>query len=227
MPAVRCPIVNGTGFDAAAELRPRLGDRAGVWEFLHLFSASWGLPPAAADQRVDPATPAALREAYACCGILEPGCLETESGVMIFHHYSDPMIAGTRWGMPLGGLDRADPPTAIDTGHGWEPYLDRLSLTCADLVLTAALERGPLENAAELPPERAGAVAAAFDRIPLPALPMWIDVEDSPVRWYSGPGQLLRTHGDDWMWLWVSARDRTALDAIYAALPEAEWTLGT
>jgi hypothetical protein len=56
---------------------------------------------------------------------------------------------------------------------------------------------------------------------------MWNDVEDSPVRWYSGPGRLLRTHGDDWQWLFVNAQDRAALGGIYAALPDADGTQET
>jgi hypothetical protein len=214
-----------TGFDTAAELRPRMGARAGVWEFLHRFNAAWGLPPTAADRRGDMTTPPALREAYACCGVLDQGDLETESGVMIFHR-SGRAIAETRWGIPLDSIDRADPPTLVNTGSGWEPYLDRLSLTCVDLAMTAVIEQARCQNGAELPPTYAPAVAVAFDRVPLPALPMWIDVESSPARWYSGPGQLLRTHGDDWMWLWVKGQDRAALDAIYAALPDADWAQG-
>lgn len=217
---------NADAFDTAAVLRPRVADGAGVRDFLRLFSAAWGLPAEAAGRWTDATIPPALLEAYACCGVLDPGALDTESGVMIFHH-ADPLIAETRWGIRLDVLDRADPPTVVDTGPGWAPYLDRLSLTCVDLALTAVLEQDRFGNAAELPPEGAPAVAAGFDRVPLPALPMWIEVEDSPVRWYSGPGQLLRTHGDDWRWLFVNAQDRAALGGIYAALPDADWTQET
>jgi hypothetical protein len=51
---------------------------------------------------------------------------------------------------------------------------------------------------------------------------MWVEIEDSPVRWYSKPGQLLRTHGDDWVW--VRAQTPADLDWIYAAMPAASWS---
>lgn len=67
-------------------------------------------------------------------------------------------------------------------------------------------------------------MVARFDRVPLPALPMWVEAEDSPVRWYSRPGQLLRTHGDDWVWVWVRAQTPADLDSIHAAIPGARWS---
>jgi hypothetical protein len=75
-------------------------------------------------------------------------------------------------------------------------------------------------NAGELAPEQMASAVALFDRVPLPETPMWIEVEESPVRWYSRPGQLLRTHG---AWLWVRGQTADDLDAIYAALPGVEW----
>nr|BFE72365.1 hypothetical protein GCM10020092_056660 [Actinoplanes digitatis] len=114
-----------------------------------------------------------------------------------------------------------DPPVVIDTGAGWQPYLDRTSLACVDVALTAVVQEhdAGLCNACELPADLAGPAMAAFDRVPLPDLPMWIDVEESPVRWWSGPGQVLRTHGDGGVWLWVSAQTEESLDAVYAAIP--------
>lgn len=169
--------------------------------FLHRFRAEWGLPE-------DPP--------------FDPAGLEVRDGVAIFH-YADPDIAETVWGVALHTVHLPDPPVLIDIGEGWAPYAGRLSLARADLALTAILDRDRFGNAAELPPEHAGAVAAAFERVPLPDLPMWIGSEESPVRWYHGPGQLLRTHGDDWMWLWVEAASPERLAAVYAALPDADW----
>ncbi|WP_155373718.1 SMI1/KNR4 family protein [Catellatospora vulcania] len=219
-----------TGFDTANELRRRMGDRAAVWEFLRLFSAAWGLPgePAAgfgeAAERLGPQLPEALREAYACGGLLDPRGAYAEDGVLAFH-WADPLIAETAWGIPLAVADRPDPPVVIDTGSGWRPYLDRLSLACVDLALSAALDReDTLDNACELSPDQAPAVAARFDRVPLPELPMWVEVEESPVRWYSRPGQLLRTHGDDWMWVWIRAQTPADLARIHAAVPGSCWS---
>jgi hypothetical protein len=173
-----------TVFDTAAQLRPRAGDRAGVWEFLRLFTTSWGL---AADPepipRFEDRLPVALREAYRIGGVLDPGWLDVEDGILVFHG-ADRMIAETLWGVRLEDTGQDDPPVVINTGSGWQPYLDRVSLTCVDIALTTVVqdEDSRLCNAAELSPELAGPVVAAFDRLPLPDLPMWIDVEDSPDR---------------------------------------------
>ncbi|MEU8663845.1 hypothetical protein [Actinoplanes philippinensis] len=208
-------------FDTAAELRPRIGDRAGVWDFLRLFTAAWGLT--GEPRSFDRPLPAALREAYALGGVLEATAPGVEDDVLVFH-CADPEITDTWWGVPLAAADQDDPPVVINTGGGWQPYAERVSLVCVDIALTTVVQEHDVElcNAAELPAERAGPALAAFDRLPLPDLPMWIDVEESPVRWYSGPGQLLRTHGDGGLWLWVSARSTAALDSLYAAMPGAE-----
>ncbi|MBB4763300.1 hypothetical protein ACFQFC_03785 [Amorphoplanes digitatis] len=220
-----------TGFDTAAELRARLGDRDGVWEFLRRFARAWDLrdagggdPDRSAD-RLGVALPAALREAYAIRGVLDPGALEVQDDVLVFHR-ADPMITETVWGIPLDVAGLPDPPVVIDTGAGWQPYLDRTSLACVDVALTAVVQEhdAGLCNACELPADLAGPAMAAFDRVPLPDLPMWIDVEESPVRWWSGPGQVLRTHGDGGVWLWVSAQTEESLDAVYAAIPQARWS---
>ncbi|WP_433788444.1 hypothetical protein [Actinoplanes sp. CA-252034] len=207
-------------FDTAAGLRPRIGDRAGVWEFLRLFTEAWGLTgsPCSFDRPL----PAALREAYALGTVLDGGGPDVEDDVLVFH-WADPEITETAWGVPLDVAGRDDPPVVINTGGGWEAYVDRVSLACVDIALTTVVQEHDFElcNAAELPPEVAGPALAVFDRLPLPDLPMWIDVEESPVRWYSAPGRLLRTHGDDGVWLWVSAQSAAALDDLYAAMPGA------
>jgi hypothetical protein len=215
-----------TGFDTAAGLRGRLADRAAVWDFLRVFATAWDLPvaPAVAPERLGPRPPAALREAYACGTPLDPRGASVEGGVLEFH-WADPLVAETAWGIPLDGVDLDDPPVVVDTGSGWRPYADRLSLACLDFALTAALEHPDAPaNACELPPEQVPAAVAALDRLPLPDLPMWVELEQSPVRWYSTPGGLLRTHGNDWVWLWVRAQTTADLDAVCASLPEARWS---
>ncbi|BBH68563.1 hypothetical protein ACTI_52480 [Actinoplanes sp. OR16] len=189
-----------TGFDTAAELGPRLGDVAGVREFLRRFAHAWG----------DGA-------------LVDLGVPERDGDVVVVHH-ADPMIAETRWGIPLDAADLPDPPVVIDTGSGWRPYLDRLSLALVDLALTAVIQEHDerLCNACELPSETA---MAAFSRVPLPDLPMWIDVEESPVRWWSRPGLLLRTHGDGGVWLWASAQTNADLETLYAAFPAVQWSV--
>ncbi|WP_203842662.1 hypothetical protein [Winogradskya humida] len=213
------------GFDTAAELRARLGDPAGAWEFLRRFARAWELGESGDPARSETQLDGALREAYAVGGVLDPGALEVQDNVLVFH-YADPMITETMWGIPLDVAGQPDPPVVINTGDGtWQPYLERVSLACVDLALTAVIQDHDerLGNACELPAEMVESAMAAFNRVPLPDLPMWIGVEESPVRWWSGPGQLLRTHGDGGVWLWVSAQTRDDLEAVYAAIPCAEW----
>lgn len=207
-----------TGFDTAGALRSRMDDPAAVWEFLRLFAAAWGVPAA----RVHPVDgmPPALRDAI----LPGPRRPSTEDGVLLFH-WSDPLVTDTSWGIPLDAVDEPDPPVVMDTGSGWRPYTDRLSLACVDFALTAAIDQdGTPTNACELPPERAVEAMARFDRVPLPDLPMWVEVEDSPVRWYSRPGQLVRAHGDGWIWAWVRGRTPADLESIYEAIPMVRWS---
>jgi len=219
------------GFDTASELRARLNDVAGVREFLRRFAGAWNLrdgggAPEGFEARLEVALPVALREAYGIGGVLDPGALEVQDNVLVFH-WADPMITETMWGIPLDVVGLPDPPVVLNTGDGvWRPYVDRVSLACVDLAFTAVIQEHDewLCNACELPAEMVGPVMAAFDRVPLPDLPMWIDVEESPVRWWSRPGQLLRTHGDGGVWLWVSVQTKDDLDAVYAAIPYAEWS---
>ncbi|MEV4513198.1 hypothetical protein AB0K00_30015 [Dactylosporangium sp. NPDC049525] len=215
-----------TGFDTAAALRGRLDERAAVWEFLRLFAAAWDLPvsPAAAPERPGLRVPEALREAYACGTPLDPRGVSVEDGILVFH-WADPLVTETAWGIPPHGADLPDPPVVIDTGSGWRPYVDRLSLACVDFALTAALDHPDAPaNACELAPEQVPAAVAGLDRVPLPDLPMWAELEESPVRWYSTPGGLLRTHGDGWVWLWVRAQTAAGLEAICATMPETRWS---
>jgi hypothetical protein len=220
-----------TGFDTAAELRVGLSDVAGTREFLRRFARAWDLPDGCDalerfEARLEVALPVALRETYGLGGVLDPGALEVQDNVLVFH-CADPMIAESMWGIPLDVVGQPDPPVVINTGDGvWQPYLDRVSLACVDLALTAVIQEHDerLCNACELPAEMVGSAMAPFDRMPLPDLPMWIDVEESPVRWWSRPGQLLRTHGEGGVWLWVSAQTKDDLNAVYAAIPYAEWS---
>ncbi|KUL41323.1 hypothetical protein ADL15_03445 [Actinoplanes awajinensis subsp. mycoplanecinus] len=180
-------------------------------EFLRLLGAAWEVPGVAE-----------LLHTYENRSDVAALGLEVDDGMVIFHA-ADPAVAEAVWGFPVGAGD-PDPPTFVDNGAGWRPYLDHLSLTCVDIALTAVIDGGEWYNAAELPADLVPSVAANFDRVPLPDLPMWIDVEESPVRWYSRPGLLLRTHGDDGAWLWVRALTRTGLESVYRALPGVTWS---
>jgi hypothetical protein len=99
------------------------------------------------------------------------------------------------------------------SGTGGQPYVDRVSLACVDIALTAVVQEHDVKlcNAAELPAEAAG--PAPFDRVPLPDLPIWIDLEESPVGWYSASGRLPRAHGEGGVRVWATAQSTSTSDA--------------
>ncbi|MBU2665916.1 hypothetical protein KOI35_20605 [Actinoplanes bogorensis] len=211
-----------TGYDTVAELR-----RAGPWEFLRSFARAWQLPArpawdqAAIEQRLDRPIPEMLCVAYGT-GVFDLRGLHAEDGILVFHS-ADPLVAEASWGITLDG---ADPAVLIDNGAGWMPYAPDLPTACVTLALTAAVETdrpGDAVAACELDADEVAAAVAQFERVPLEDHPMWIDVEEGPVRWYSRPGRLIRTHGEGGAWLWVRGQTPDDLEAIRAALPGVHW----
>ncbi|MFC4609041.1 hypothetical protein ACFO9E_14630 [Streptomyces maoxianensis] len=130
--------------------------------------------------------------------------------------------------MRLSDLDQDDPPVFVQSRHGWEPFLDRVSLACVELVLSETLfgDDGRLYNACELPSDLLDTVPRRFQRVALPDYPMWVGLEDSPVRWFSAPGKLLRQDGIGvHSWLHARGRTRADLESICDVVP-GQWVLG-
>lgn len=107
------------------------------------------------------------------------------------------------WGVRLCDLGEADPPVVVQSREGWRPFMDRVSLACVELVISETLfSDGRLYNACELPADIAREVPRLFQRVALPDYPMWTGDDESPVRWFSAPGLLLRQDGltaDSWL----------------------------
>ncbi|MGV9428638.1 hypothetical protein ACWDO7_30670 [Streptomyces sp. NPDC003656] len=145
-------------------------------------------------------------------------------GVLVFRNENQGCAF---WGVRLSDLHLDDPPVLLDAGHGWAPCFDRVSLACVEIVLSEALfgGGGRLYNACELSPELLGTIPVHFRRVGLPDYPMWTGPDESPVRWYSAPGKLLRQDGlGTHSWLHVRGRTRADLDEICATVP-ARWSL--
>jgi hypothetical protein len=68
-----------------------------------------------------------------------------------------------------------------------------------------------------------GRLEGLYERLPFPDYPAWWQPEaEQAVRWFSGPGVLLRE--DSRTWLWALAQNTAALDRTRDALP-GDWFL--
>lgn len=235
-------------FDAAEAAGTGIPDRSTAWEFVRAFASDWYTPLTTADgvaeaelEQVEDtlglSLPAALREAYLLFGrrtdlfahqdpMLSPQSLfvhEDLGGVLVFRSENQGCAC---WGVRLSDLTEADPPVVVETPDGWRPFMARVSLACVELVLSEALVAGPDYNACELPPDAMDVVAERFKRVALPDYPLWTGDDESPVRWYSTPGLLLRQDGETpYSWLHVQGQSLAHLTAACAAIPGkwAQW----
>lgn len=223
-----------------------MGNRQQVWEFVRSFAAAYGKPLAdgdgvdhadldAAAARLGRVLPAALREAYLLFGrrpdltrsqdtLLSPAQLKVDpsGSVLVFRNENQSCAS---WGVWLTQLDLDDPPVVMEFGEGWVPYSERLSVAMAEMVLSEAMlfdcEASTTDNR-ELDDTARGMLEAEFDRLGLPDLPFWAAPDGPPVRWFQGPGVLLRDDGGQW--LWVHGRSPAAVDAVRDTLP-GEWQM--
>lgn len=236
-------------FDVDRAIRSGLSDRSQAWEFIRAFAAGWYIPLTEGDglhetdlQKVEARLglplPTALREAYLLFGrrpdlferqdpMLRPSDLfvhEDLGGVLVFRSENQGCAF---WGVRLTDLNESDPPVVVQSRDGWRPFMDRVSLACVELVLSEALfADGSLYNACELPADAMDLVPELFERVALPDYPMWTGDDDSPVRWYSAPGLLLRQDGlTAFSWLHVRGQSLAHLAAACTAVPGrwAQW----
>ena len=231
------------GFDAGEALRGGLGDRRQAWDFVRRFAAEWTVPLApgdgvsrdtwrAAEQRVGVELPAALRETYLLFGRradltarqdrlvpVHELSLDDSGSTVVFRVENQHCAA---WGVAAADLARADPPVYVrDQGRGgWKPFLDRVSVACAEMVLSEVLLGSwKLGNACELPGELITMVESAYEQVALPEYPLWAD-RGVTVRWFSAPGKLLRMDGrGPYCWLFVRGRTLADLESICTAIP--------
>jgi hypothetical protein len=236
------------GFDLGQEVAASLGSRQGAWRFIRRFTQSWLTPLTdedgwteddlrAAERRLGLRLPPAIREAYALFGrrqdltsvqdrLLDPDQLELDvTGEVLIYRVENQSVAV--WGVPLAAMEQPDPPVVMARNFedvSWEPFLERFSVGCMEMVLSESLFSAPVElsDNRELDPATAGLVGQLFARLAMPDYPMWA-LPGGSVRWFVGPEVLLCDFAGTW--LWVRARTTGALDAVRIALP-GEWLLG-
>lgn len=237
-------------FDVAQALRGRTPGRARSWAFVRAFAAAWAEPLAdgagtraeeleRAEETLGLVLPTALREAYSLLGtrhdltgnqdpLLQPSELfvhDEFGGVLVFRSENQGCAF---WGVRLRDLDRDDPPVFVQSRDGWVPFLERVSLACVELVLSETLlgSAGRLYNACELPADLVRELPIRFAQVEFPEYPLWTGKEESPVRWFSAPGKLLRLDGlSDHSRLHVRGRTPADLESLCATVP-GHWVRG-
>ncbi|MEU1592633.1 SMI1/KNR4 family protein [Streptomyces sp. NPDC005708] len=204
-------------------------------DFVQWFADAWAGRPlqredgcaeeelAAAEADLGFELPAALREGYALFGRRDDLTRQQDPLVRPTGRYVDDALNGVLvfrrenqdcayWGISLGEIEQDDPPVVVESHGGWIPFLDRMSLAWVELVLSESLFGSDSHyDACELPDALLPSLHERYARVDLPDHPMWASDDDSPVRWYSAPGRLVRRDGIQDR-SWIHARGRTAAD---------------
>ncbi len=234
--------------DLHAELAGGVRDAPGAWRFVRSFAARYATAIAdgdgfgekdllAAEARLRVRLPGALRDAYALIGkrrdltasqdrLLAPDQLYVDDtgGVLVFRVECQHVA---EWGIPLSAATEPDPPVvfrvrpATPAENSWQPFLDRVSLACVEMVLSEWLFSGvtPADNR-DLDDEAVSMLERQFRRLAMPEYPLWAG--GGSVSWYEGPGAILRA--DARTWLWAGAISQEAIAAVRRALP-GEWLM--
>ncbi|GGT00035.1 SMI1/KNR4 family protein [Streptomyces chromofuscus] len=232
------------GPDVSVVLRGGVRTRSQAWDVVRWFADAWVDRPLqpedgcaeaelkAAEAELGFELPAVVREGYLLFGrrddltrqqdpLVPPAGLYVDdamNGVLVFRRENQDCAA---WGIPLTQLEQDDPPVVVESPQGWIPFLDRMSLAWVELVLSESLFGTDSHyDACELPDTLLPNLHARYSRIELPSHPMWASEDDSPVRWYSAPGRLVRRDGvQDQSWIHARGRTIADLDIIREDLP--------
>jgi hypothetical protein len=236
-----------TEFDVIQRFPAAMTDRAGAWDFIRGFAASWRSALSdgdgwsmtdldAAETRLGLRLPAALREAYGLFGrrddltslqdsLLGPADLEVRDGALVFRVENQ---AAAFWGIPIADLSRPDPPVVLradladKSAERWDGWLDRFSQACVEIVLSESLfSSEDLGDNRELGDGEAALLEQRLTRLPIPDYPT-SQTEVPAVRWYADPEVIVRD--DQRTWIWVRARNAEALDRVRAELP-GDWEM--
>ncbi|GLY78826.1 hypothetical protein [Actinoallomurus iriomotensis] len=234
-------------FDVGRELATGIGDRADAWRFIRGFAAGWQAPltdddgcPAsdldAAEARLGLRLPTALREAYRLFGrredltanqdvLLSPDRLHLDGEVLVFRVENQAVV---HWGVPVSELEEPDPSVVVrasladPSAERWEPWLDRFSLACVEIVLSESLfvseelgdNRGIADGESDL-------LERHYTRLPLPDYPT-SQTTVPAIRWFAGRDVIIRD--DQRTWMWVRARTCEALTTVRTELP-GDWIM--
>jgi hypothetical protein len=229
------------GVDREFDMARALGwlvTRTDVWRFIQDFAARWARPITDADgfpeETLDLAEaalgvrlPAAVREAYRLLGRREdltsgngklypPDQLgyDATADVLVFRAAHQ---AVAYFGVSLADKATPDPPVLLYTTYAdktqesWEPFMDRFSLACVDLVLWEMVEAGPYSDGRDETDDDHATLAGDLTPVPCPHYP-----DDFGSRWYVSADTILRR---DPGWIALAARTPEALDAFRRAHP--------
>lgn len=235
------------GFDVGRAVGAGLGDRRRVLEFIDEFAAAWTRPLVREDgygedvlqsveEHLGVRLPPALREAYLVLGkrtdltarqdpLLPPGRLRMDraAAVIVFRRENQ---ACAEWGVAAADpRNPADPPVYVRRpgGRKWEPFAARMSLACAEMVLSEVLLGAGFMAMCDVSGVPAAAAAESlYQRVALPEYPLWCDTAITS-RWFAAPGKLLRIDGrGPYCWLVAAAQTHNDLKSICAAIP-GDW----
>ena len=174
--AIRLAVVAG-GFDVSRAVGSGLGDRQRVWDFIAELAAAWPRPLSpgdgysedvlwAVEERMGVRLPASLREAYLLFGrrtdltakqdpLLPPDRLRVDQaeGVIVFRRENQ---SCAQWAVAVTDpWNTGDPPVYVRTGdEPWEAFVGRISLACAELVLSEVLLGAQFMGMCDLPGSR-------------------------------------------------------------------------
>ncbi|MBE1458724.1 hypothetical protein H4W79_002938 [Nocardiopsis terrae] len=211
-----------TTFDFAGALAQGLGSRNGAWEFLRAYAAHWadGLDENdgwreadldAAENRLGLRLPTALREAYRLFArredltgnhdrLLAPDELHVDAAreALVFRHENQ---GAASWGILLETLHEEDPAVLVRadladrSAERWEPWTERFSACCVELVLSESLLAdsalcGFLYEPAE---EDLRMLEETCLRLPSPDRPG--EGSGPGMRWFLGQDVLVRDDG--------------------------------
>jgi hypothetical protein len=218
-----------------------LETRADTWRFIRAFAADWATPITDMDGFTDEALdlaaaalgvrmPEAVRDAYRLFGRREDltsgnGELypsdqldyDATANVLVFRAAHQ---AVAFFGVSLADEAAPDPPVLLytmyqdKTRESWQPFMDRFSLACVDIVLWEMVEAGPHSDARDETADDRAALAEDLTAVPFPRYP-----DEFGSQWYVGPGTVLR---HDPGWVAVAARTPEALDSFRRAHP-GDW----
>jgi hypothetical protein len=215
-----------------------LATRDEAWQFIRAFAADWATPITAADGFTDEALdvaeaalgvrmPEAVREAYRLFGrrtdltsgngrLYPPDQLgyEATADVLVFRAAHQ---AVAYFGVSLADKPAPDPPVLLyvtyqdKTLESWQPFLDRFSLACVDMVLWETVEAGPHSDGRDETGDDRAALTGDLTPVPFPRYP-----DDFGSQWYVGADTVVR---HDPGWIAVAARTQDALDSFRLAHP--------
>ncbi|WFE63549.1 hypothetical protein [Micromonospora sp. WMMD714] len=230
-----------TGFDLPARLARAVRNTASGLRFLREHAIHRGRPIGRADRpdlnalapELLASLPRAFARAYGLIGgrhdparrgdrLLQPTELHADGEMLIFRVAEN----GTaRWAVPLDETTRSGTPVMIRVdgfaGGEWRPYLDRVSTTFVEMMMSEALFSAVrFAGHRRLDEQTLAELERHYPRLPLPDHLLWSRPDGPPVRWFSGPHVVLREDGR--RLLRVQADTAEAFEAVKVTLP-GDW----